>query len=129
MGPTRTALTELYDKYIAEPHQHQWSGGGFGRTRKHILGSRIHTDGAHSGQYHLYQNRLTRELLFAMELFKDEPIEFRRKVYRDLIECKDREAYERVRQLLTDMRTTPEGARKLYESYRQQKTNGPGRRQ
>ena len=118
-GPTRTALTDLYDKYIAEPHDHQWTGGGYGRTIRHIYEKGgLHSDGFHGGEYPIYQFWLSRDLLSEMEMFKDETVEFRREVYRHLIECKDRMDYESARQLLKDMRTTPEDARKLYETYR-----------
>lgn len=119
-SPTRTAHTDLYDKYIAEPHQHQWCGGGFGTTSRHIWGGGLHLDGLHGGEYPIYQYRLSRDLLAAMELFKDEPIEFRREIFHDLIECKDRQSFERVRQLLKDMQAAPDNARNLYETFRGQ---------
>ncbi|UCE48739.1 MAG: hypothetical protein JSW47_01055 [Phycisphaerales bacterium] len=118
VGPTRTAQTDLYDKYIAEPHQHQWAGGGFGMYTRRIYGGGIHTDGFHNGEYSISQYRLSRELLPAMEMFNDESVEFRREVYRDLIDCKGSKDYARVRQLLNDVRAAPEDARKLYEVYR-----------
>ena len=69
----------------------------------------------------MFQYRLSRDVLPMMELFKDETVEFRREAYRDLIECKEPQDYNRVRELLNDMRAKPQDARKLYEMYRQRK--------
>lgn len=121
VGPTRTDQTDLYDKYIAKPHQHQWAGGGFGRYTRHIYGGGIHADGFHNTEYPIDQYRLSRDLLSVMELFEDESVEFRREVYLNLIECKEPTDYAKVRQLLADIRANPDHARKLYEISQQSK--------
>jgi len=126
-GPQRTWPTELFDKYIAEPHQHEWVECGDHTSKWHIFEERVHLDWMGSSRP-IFHYRLRRELLLAMELFKDEPVEFRREVYRYLIECKDQEDYERVRRLLEDMRADPGNARDLYDTYRARENGQSWRR-
>jgi hypothetical protein len=121
----KTTYTEIYDKYIAEAHKHQWAGGGFGRYVRYLFTGGIHKDGMHAGGYPFYQPRLIREVLSVMELFDNESIDFRREMYHDLIECKGDE-YEKVQELIEAIRGDPHNGRKLYEIYRQQKSNNSG---
>lgn len=116
----RTAYTELYDRYIAESHKHQWAGGGWGGYSRYLFTGGIFKDGMHGNGYPLYQSRLTCDALSVMELFEDESVEFRREMYHDLIECK-RDEYEKTRELMDAIRGDPENARMIYEMYMKQK--------
>ena len=118
----RTAYTELYDRYIAETHEHQWAGGGLGRYVRYLFAGGIHKDGIHNTEYSLYQHRLSCDVLSVMALFEDEPLDFRRELYHELIECEEPEDYERVRELIEAIRSDPHNGRKLYEMYAQRKT-------
>lgn len=117
-GPTRTHETELYDRYIAEPHQHQWLEVIDNKSKWNVFDHRAHHR-AHLDWVVDRHSLHRHELLLAMESFEDEPVEFRREVYRDLIDCKDKMDYDQVRQLLQNMSANPEGARELYEMYKQ----------
>jgi hypothetical protein len=116
-GPQGTIHTELFAKYIAEPHQHQWVEYGDHTSRWRVFEHRAHLDWV-GGSHPVFHYRLRSELLLAMELFKDDPVELRREIYHDLIDCSEQEDYEKVRHLLQDMRATPEDARRLYDKCR-----------
>lgn len=126
-GIRKNEYTDYYDKYIAEPHEHQWVGGGMGTTLKYLFGGRLDKDGGwgYGGKYPLYHYQLTRNVLSVMELFKDEPLEFRRQVFHELIECRKFEDYERVQKLIEEMRADCKNSRKLYDAYHQQKAKQP----
>jgi hypothetical protein len=124
-GIRNNDFTVLYDKYIAESHEHQWVGGSFGRDVNYLFGSGMHADGGwHYGdKYPIFQYRVTHDVLSVMEVFEHEPVEFRRQAFRELIECTDLEEYGRLKELIEAMRSDSRNNRKLYDAYKQKQTN------
>ncbi len=126
-GTQNNEYTDYYDKYIAEPHEHQWAGGGFGTTLKYLFGGRLNKDGGwgYGGKYPLYHHQLTRNVLSVMEVFEDEPLVFRRQVFHELIECKKFEDYKGAQKLIEEMHADRKNSRQRYDAYRQQKAKQP----
>ena len=126
-GIRKNDYTDHYDKYIAEPHEHQWAGGGFATPLTNICGARPKPagGGGYGGKYPLYHHQLTRNVLSVMEVFEDEPLEFRRQVFHELIECKKFEDYKRAQKLIEEMHADRKNSRKLYDAYHQQKAKQP----
>ena len=123
----RTDYTDLYDKYIAEPHKHQWSGGGCSRHTKFLFKrGGVRSCGFHSGKYHFLQLKISNELLSLMELLEHESQSFRREIFHGLIECNNPNDYEFISELIEKIRSDPQNACELYEIYKQQKSSSSG---
>ncbi len=81
-GVESNELTDIYDKYIREQHEHQWAGGSFWQTYGSLRGVGSCRDGVHGVKpYSPLQPRLTRIVLRAVEQVKEWPKEKRISLY------------------------------------------------
>jgi len=96
-GIQRHPVTDLYDKYIGQPHEHEWAGGGYSYTLGTLRGRGLHADGFHTVQpFPTWQPALTRTALMAVAQVADWPKEERIKLFHAILDCTSRESYEDV---------------------------------
>ncbi len=93
----RQSCTQLYDEYIAEPHRHQWAGGGHSVDHGNMFGYGGHSDGAHAvPPYPIFQPHLTRIAIYAAADLMDEPAEVRKRVFHEILSCTIPEEFQDV---------------------------------
>ena len=96
----RQPVTDIYDKYIGQPHEHEWAGGGYSRTVGTLLGPGLHGDGAHTVKpYSPVQPWLTHIALTAVAQVKEWPKEERVDLYYAILDCNDHESFPVVREI------------------------------
>ncbi len=96
----RDFVTDIYDEYIGQQHEHEWSGGAAWYTAGTLRGRVLHGDGFHTVQpFPFWQPRLTRTALMAVEQVKDWPKEKKMKLFYTILHCTSREDYEDVAEI------------------------------
>lgn len=99
-GVQSNELTDIYDEYIGQRHEHEWAGGSFWRTYGTLRGPAFHRDGVHLVQpYHPIQPRLTRIALRAVEQVKEWPKEKRISLYYAIRTFNDLESFQVIKEI------------------------------
>ena len=121
--PSRTALREVYDEVIAEPHDHQWAGGPYTGWDGNLLRYKSHGHGSHNdSRYSKYQWFLTRTALCVISLLSDTPIEFRRQVYHGLIEIDNQTEFDEAMRVYDKTRRDPPSAAEQWQRWLAKRT-------
>jgi hypothetical protein len=91
----RSPLTDIYEQYIGEPHNHEWAGGGFGRKTGTIFGPTVYSDGSHAvPPFSHLQPKLTKMALIAVSQVKDWPKEKRIALFHAILDIERTRCYE-----------------------------------
>jgi hypothetical protein len=99
-GIESNELTDIYDKYIGDQHEHEWAGGSFWQTYGTLRGPAFHRDGVNLVQpYHPLQPKLTRIALSAVEQVKEWPKEKRISLYYAIRDFNDLESFPAVKEI------------------------------
>ena len=121
--PSRSALREVYDEVIAEPHDHQWAGGQYNGWYGNLLEYKSHGHGSHSDSpYSKYQWFLTRAALHVVSLLSDTPIVFRRQVYRELIDIETEREFDEAMRVYDKTQRDPSSAAEEWQRWLSERT-------
>jgi len=119
-GVERNELTDIYDKYIGEQHEHEWAGGSFWETYGTLQGPGSCRDGVNIVKpYHLLQPRLTRIALSAVEQVKEWPREKRTSLYYAIRDFNDLESFPVLKEIFEKAKLG--NSEELWENWLQNK--------
>ena len=119
-GVESNELTDIYDKYIGEQHEHEWAGGAFWQTYGSLLGAGSCRDGVHGVKpYSLLQPQFTRIALSAVEQVQEWAKERRISLYYAIRDCNDVESLHTIKETFKEAKQGK--SEELWENWLQSK--------